>query len=135
MASPIELNVVTAEKRLLSETVDEVRAPSAEGYFGVRSGHAPFLAEMAPGELSFKSAGQQRSYAVSEGFVEVSGDKVTVLAESAVAADQIDLERARQTLAEAEAKMKGLNTNEPAYKHELARAKWAQAQIDVGSRR
>jgi F-type H+-transporting ATPase subunit epsilon len=134
MAGVIELNVVTAEKRLLSETVDEVRAPSAEGYFGVRAGHTPLLAEMAPGELSLKSGGETRSYAVSEGFVEVSGNKVTVLAESAERADLIDVERARRALAEAQAKMKGLNTNEPVYKQELARAMRAQARIDVGSR-
>lgn len=135
MAGQIELNVVTAEKQLFSETVDEVRAPSAQGYFGVRPGHTAFLAEMAPGELWFKSGGEARSYAVSEGFVEVSHDKVTILAESAEPADQIDVERARRTLADAQEKMKGLNTNEPQYQRELARAKRAEARIDVAQRR
>ena len=79
--------------------------------------------------------GENRSYAVSEGFIEVSADRVTVLAESAEPAGEIDVERARKALAEAQAKMKGLDSNLPEYQQESARARRAQARVSVGSRR
>ncbi|MBS2028054.1 MAG: F0F1 ATP synthase subunit epsilon [Deltaproteobacteria bacterium] len=135
MAGPIDLKIVTAEKQLLSEKVDEVRAPGGEGYFGVRPGHIPFLTQMEPGELWFRSGGTTQSFAVSEGFIEVSANRVTVLAESAEPAANIDVERARKALADAQGKMKGVNTNEPEYKLEAARAKRASARIAVAGRR
>lgn len=135
MAGPIQLEIVTAEKRLLSEQVDEVRAPGGLGSFGVRPGHAPFLTKMEPGELWFRQGTASRSYAVSEGFIEVSADKVTVLAESAEPAQSIDLERARKALGDAQSKMKGLNTNDAGYLLEAARAKRAEARIQVAGRR
>jgi len=135
MAGPIELKIVTAEKQLLSEKVDEVRAPGGEGYFGVRAGHIPFLTQMEPGELWFKSGTATQSYAVSEGFIEVSANKVTVLAESAELAANIDVERAKKALSDAQGKMKGLNTNDTEYKLEWARAKRASARIAVGGRK
>ena len=131
----LELKIVTAEKQLLDASVEEVKAPGAEGYFGVRPGHVPFLTKMEPGELSFRVGGENRSYAVSEGFIEVSADRVTVLAESAEPAGEIDVERARKALAEAQAKMKGLDSNLPEYQQESARARRAQARVSVGSRR
>lgn len=133
MAGPITLNIVTAEKRLLSEQVDEVRAPGGLGSFGVRPGHTPFLTQMEPGELWYRAGGAAHSYAVSEGFIEVSGDKVTVLAESAEPATNIDVERARKALADAQGKMRGLNTNDPVYLAESARARRAQARLQVAS--
>lgn len=135
MALPIELNIVTAEKRLLSERVDEVRAPGGDGSFGVRPGHTPFLTRMEPGELWFRAGQSSKRYAVSEGFIEVSADKVTVLAESAEPAESIDLERARRALADAQGKLKGLGAADPQFALESGRAKRAMARIAVASQK
>jgi F-type H+-transporting ATPase subunit epsilon len=135
MALPIELNIVTAEKRLLSERVDEVRAPGGDGSFGVRPGHTPFLTRMEPGELWFRAGGMSKRYAVSEGFIEVANDKVTVLAESAEPAEAIDVERARKALADAQDKLKGLGVADPLHTQEAARAKRAMARIAVATQK
>lgn len=133
MAGQIELQIVTAEKRLFSARVDEVRAPGAEGSFGVRPGHVPFLTLAEPGELWFKGADGARSFAIGSGFIEVSGDRVTVLAETAEAAADIDVERARKALADAQAKLVGTQAGTPAHAEQALRAKAAQARIQVGS--
>ena len=131
MASQIELSIVTPDARLASVTVDELRAPGAVGSFGVRPGHTPFLTRMEPGELWYRQGTTTASVAVSSGFIEVDRDRVSVLAEEALPADKIDVEAARKALAEAQAKMKGMNTAEPAFAVEQARARWAQARLLV----
>jgi F-type H+-transporting ATPase subunit epsilon len=139
--SQIQLSIVTPERRVApgpeDETllVDEIRAPGGDGYFGVRPGHTPFLTRMEPGELWYRQGGTQGRFAVGAGFIEVERDKVSVLAEEAVAADKIDVEQARQALADAQAKMKGLNTSDLAYRNEQARARWAQARLLVAGQK
>jgi len=94
MAEKISLDVVTPDKQLVSEMVDIVVATGSEGEFGVLPGHIPFLATLLPGELHYRQGNIVTYLAVSGGFAEVSGDKVTILAEAAELARDIDLERA-----------------------------------------
>jgi F-type H+-transporting ATPase subunit epsilon len=94
MAEKISLDVVTPDKQLVSEMVDIVVATGSEGEFGVLPGHIPFLATLQPGELHYRQGNIVTYLAVSGGFAEVSGDKVTILAEAAELARDIDLERA-----------------------------------------
>ena len=94
MAEKISLDVVTPDKQLVSEMVDIVVATGSEGEFGVLPGHIPFLATLLPGELHYRQGNIVTYLAVSGGFAEVSGDKVTILAEAAEMARDIDLERA-----------------------------------------
>ena len=90
----IQLDIVTPEKRLASQTVDEVVLPGTEGSMGVLPGHAPLLTGLDIGELMYRR-GQERHYlAVARGFAEVLPDRVTVLAEVAERAEDIDRERA-----------------------------------------
>src|SRR5271157_5868016 len=93
----IELVVVTPERQLLRETVVEVTIPGLEGELGVLPGHAPLMTELGIGELTYRTAtsSQQTSLAVVRGFAEVLPDRVTVLAETAERAEEIDVERAR----------------------------------------
>jgi F-type H+-transporting ATPase subunit epsilon len=104
MALPttLTLEIVTPDKALASETVDEVQLPGAEGYFGVLPGHTPLLASLQVGELWYR-VGQQKYYlAVAFGFAEVLPDRVTVLAHVAERADDIDVARAEAAKRRAE---------------------------------
>ena len=98
MALPttIDLQIVTPERLLVHEQVDEVQIPGAEGYFGVLPGHTPLLASLAVGELWYRK-GQETTYlAVAEGFAEVLPDRVSILAQLAEHADEIDSGRAEE---------------------------------------
>lgn len=103
----IHLTIVTPERKLVDRQVDEVTLPGTEGYFGVLPGHAPLLSALDTGEIDYKEAGETHRVAVTRGFVEVLGDRVSVLADAAEKADAIDLARAKKALARAEQRLKG----------------------------
>ena len=105
MAGKILLEVVTPEKQLLSLQVDEVIAPGSEGEFGVLPGHCHFLSTLRIGELRYRVDGQTHSMAVLWGFAEVTPTKVTVMAEVAERAEDIDVERATAKVTEAERRL------------------------------
>ena len=96
MAIPtsIELQIVTPDRAIVKEQVDEVEIPGIDGYFGVLPGHTPMLAALSVGELWYRQ-GQEKTYlAIAEGFAEVLPDRVTILAQLAERAEEIDRERA-----------------------------------------
>ncbi len=104
MALPtkLQLQVVSADRSLVNEAVDEVEIPGADGYFGVLPGHTPLLAVLGAGELWYRQ-GQDRQYlAIAFGFAEVQPDRVTILAEIAERADEIDIARAEAAKKRAE---------------------------------
>ena len=88
------LEVVTAERSVFSDTVDEVVAPGVDGEFGVLSNHEPFLTALNFGELRIKRAGGELDLALGGGFLECRNNRVIVLADSAERAEEIDLARA-----------------------------------------
>lgn len=107
MALPtsIELQIVTPDRGLVREQVDEVEIPGAQGYFGVLPGHTPMLAELAVGELWYRQ-GQEKTYlAIAYGFAEVLPTRVTVLAQIAEKAEEIDPARAEEAKKRAEARL------------------------------
>jgi F-type H+-transporting ATPase subunit epsilon len=106
MAGKLLLEVVTPEHLLLSALVDEVIAPGTEGEFGVLPGHAPFLTTLKLGELRYKVDNAWHYMSVLWGYAEVNPTKVTILAEIAEKAEDIDIERAAQKVAEAERRLK-----------------------------
>ena len=104
MALPtkLTLEIVTPERSLASEQVDEVQLPGSEGYFGVLPGHTPLLATLQVGELWYR-IGQEKQYiAVAFGFAEVLPDRVTVLAQIAERPEDIDVPRAEAARKRAE---------------------------------
>jgi len=108
MALPtsIELQIITPERLLVREQVDEVEIPGAEGYFGVLPGHTPLLSDLAVGELWYRK-GQNKTYlAIANGFVEVLPDRVTVLARIAEKAEEIDITRAEEARRRAEERLR-----------------------------
>lgn len=109
MPESLELQVVTAQRQLVREDVDEVQVPGRDGYLGILPRHAPLLSELQLGELSYRMGGQLNYLSVFWGFVEVLPDRVTVLAETAERAEEIDLERARQAQQRAEERLTRLD--------------------------
>ncbi|MBY0247933.1 MAG: F0F1 ATP synthase subunit epsilon [Nitrospiraceae bacterium] len=105
MAGKILLEVVTPEKQLLSQQVDEVIAPGSEGEFGVLPGHCHFLSTLKIGELRYRVGDQTSHMAILWGYAEVTPTKVTVMAEIAEKAEDIDVERATAKVQEAEQRL------------------------------
>ena len=96
MASNFPLELVTPERMLFSEEISELRAPGVDGSFGILANHAPLLTELATGLIKITLANGVESFiATSGGFLEVSNNKVTILADSAQLADEIDVEKAK----------------------------------------
>src|SRR5512140_1691844 len=109
MAAPIPstflLEIVTPDRAIVREAVDEAEIPGADGYFGVLPGHTPMLATLQVGELWYRK-GQDRFYlAVAFGFAEVLPDRVTVLAQIAERAEEIDVTRAQAAKTRAEQRL------------------------------
>jgi F-type H+-transporting ATPase subunit epsilon len=109
----IELVVVTPERQLVRQSTLEVTIPGLEGQLGVLPGHAPLITELGIGELSARKANASEtiSLAVVRGFAEVLGDRVTVLAETAERAEEIDIARAEAAKARAEKRLASNDTN------------------------
>jgi F-type H+-transporting ATPase subunit epsilon len=128
------LEVVTPEKVLVSREVDMVVAPGTEGQFGVLPGHVLFLSGIVPGELRYKGGSETVSMAVTDGFAEVSNDRMSVLVDAGEKASEIDLERARRAMERARerlAKERGAEDvdflrAESALKRAIARLKVAE---------
>lgn len=105
MAGKILLEVVTPEKQLLSKQVDEVIAPGSEGDFGVLPGHCHFLSALRIGELRYRIDHETNHMAILWGYAEVTPTRVTVMAEIAEKAEDIDVERATAKVEEAERRL------------------------------
>ena len=136
MALPtsIELQVVTPERLILRDQVDEVEIPGSEGYFGVLPGHTPLLASLAVGEMWYRK-GQEKTYlSIAFGFAEVLPDRVTILARLAERADEIDVERAEAARKRAEEHL--AQPQHSAENYELARISLlkSMSRLQVSSR-
>lgn len=98
----MELVIVTPTRQLVRTRTKEVTLPGANGYLGILAGHAPLMTELGIGELTFQDATGKHPLSVMRGFAEVLPDRVTVLAETAELAAEIDLERAEAAKARAQ---------------------------------
>ena len=100
--APMRLEIVTAERTVYSDDVDVLVAPGIAGELGILPRHAPLLTALRPGEIRIVKDGDESFMAVSGGFLEVMNNKVTILADTAEQADEIDLERAEEAIRRAE---------------------------------
>lgn len=129
----LELEITTPEKRAFKGQVKEIVAPGADGLFGIRPGHAPLLASILPGVLSFEAEGKTHRFALGGGFIEVADDHVRVLADTADRDRDIDLARARTALADATAQLGALPFGSSEYLHQRARQARARLRIELAS--
>jgi F-type H+-transporting ATPase subunit epsilon len=105
MAENLQLEIVTPDKKVVDDTADEVQIPGKNGYLGILPGHAPLISEIDVGEITYRTGGRNMHLAVAWGFAEVLPNKVTILAETAERAEQIDLPRAEAARKRAEAEL------------------------------
>ena len=131
---PLTLEIVTPEKRVLSVQADEVRAPGAQGGFGVRLNHEPFMTALEPGRLTYVEGGREHHYAVGGGFLQVADNRVIVLADTAEAAADIDVERARKAFVDAQNRLLKLTEQDERHGEEAARVRRAGARISVAGK-
>jgi F-type H+-transporting ATPase subunit epsilon len=134
MADKIRLRVVTPSELLLDEEVDEVTAPGALGEFGVLPDHIAFLSLLVPGEMSYKQGPRRQYLAVSGGYAEVLDNTMTVLADAAASAEEIDVEGARESRARAERHMQQLNPGDKDFIATERAQRWADVQVQVANR-
>jgi F-type H+-transporting ATPase subunit epsilon len=99
------LDIVTAEREVFSDEVDEVVAPGVEGQLGILPHHAPLMTMLLPGELLVKKGGEEFYLAISGGFIEVRPDRVIILADAAERVEEIDIARAEEAKRRAEARL------------------------------
>jgi len=109
MAGTFRLRIVTPERQLVDEDVEEVTAPGAAGEFGVLPEHIAFLTVLAAGRLIYRSGGQRHVIAIFGGYAEVADNVMTVLADGAELPAEIDADAARREAEEAERKLAGLD--------------------------
>jgi F-type H+-transporting ATPase subunit epsilon len=130
----ILLEVVTPDRLVLSTEADVVVCPGVEGQFGVLAGHIPFLSALEIGEMYYRQGGKTEYLAVSGGFAEVTGAKVTVVAESAEKGHEIDLERARRAQERAQKRLAAVKTEEIDYTRAEAAMRRSLVRMKVAGR-
>ena len=132
MASTIRMELVTPERLVLSEEVDEVVLPGYEGEFGVLPGHTQFLAILNIGVMWYRKGSAINKLALGGGFSEVTHDRVVVMADTAERADEIDVERAQRARDRAEARLKELSLDDETYAKAYAELQRALVRMAAG---
>ncbi|MDP2657935.1 MAG: F0F1 ATP synthase subunit epsilon [Candidatus Deferrimicrobium sp.] len=132
MASTIRLELVTPERLVLSEEVDEVVLPGYEGEFGVLPGHTQYLAILNIGMLWYREGSAKTRIALGGGFAEVNHDRVVVMADTAERVEEIDVERAQRARDRAEARLKEMSLNDETYAKVYAELQRALVRMAAG---
>jgi F-type H+-transporting ATPase subunit epsilon len=132
MAETIQLEIVTPERLVVNDTAEYIEIPGRSGHLGVLPGHSPLITELAVGEITYRTGNQTRRLAVAWGFAEVLYNKVTILAETAEKAEEIDTARAEAAKRKAEAELQkaGPDGNKDA----LAALERAKTRLDVAGK-
>ncbi len=134
MAEKLLFEVVTPDRKLLSAEADVVVLPGVEGQFGVLAGHVPFLSALDVGEMYYRDGGKTEYLSVSGGFAEVTGKKVTIVAEAAEMGREIDIERARKALERAEKRLATAKTENIDWARAEAALRRAMMRMKVAGR-
>ncbi len=110
----LKLEIVTPESKTYSEDVDMVTLPGVEGEMGIYPQHVPLMTQIKSGEIAVRKDGQDYFLAVGDGFVQITGDKVAILTDMAIRADNIDEAKAEEARKRAEARLQEKLTDEEA---------------------
>ncbi len=133
MADTLHLQIVTPDKLLVKDDADQVQVPGKSGYLGILPGHAPLITELMIGEISYSRGGTTHYFAVAWGFAEVLPDKVTILADSAERAEDIDVKRAQDAKARAEEALRQASADMD-YDAVNAALRRAEVRLEVAAR-
>ena len=132
---PMMLEIITAERQVFSDEVDMVVAPGIDGQLGILPRHAPLMTMLKPGALTVRKAGEEDMYvAVSGGFMEVLGNRVSILADACERSDEIDEERAQQAVQRAQERLAS-RSEDMELERAMASLRRAQARVDLVRRR
>ena len=101
----LKLEIVTPEAKVYSEDVDMVTLPGIEGEMGIYPNHVQLMTQLVAGEVAVRKGGQSNHLAVGDGFVEIRGDRVSIMTDMAVGAEDIDLAKAEEARKRAEARL------------------------------
>lgn len=134
MADRLRFELATPTRLLVTAEAEEVVAPGSEGYFGVWSGHAPFLTTLGTGAATYRTGATEQVLAVHGGFAEVGGDHVTVLADTAERPEEIDVARAQRARERAEQRLAGKTKEAIDYARALAALNRALSRLQVAGR-
>ena len=134
MADTFQLEIVTPEKMVVRDQAEEMQIPGKKGYLGILPGHAPLITELAVGEITYRNSGTTHHLSVAWGFAEVLPDKVTILAECAERAEDIDVKRAQESKQRAEERLKSGSTEVDYTRAEVA-LKRAETRLEVAEKK
>ncbi|MBN2568488.1 MAG: F0F1 ATP synthase subunit epsilon [Deltaproteobacteria bacterium] len=134
MADELMLEIVTPEKRVFRDVVEEVTIPGSEGEFGVLLGHEPLLSMVKVGELNFTKDNKKTYYAADAGYAEVTEDTVTVIVESALRSDIIDKNEAEREKNEAESRIAQMSKDDPEYEKMTVILARAETKLKVAEK-
>ena len=129
----LQLDVITPERRLVSEAVDYVTVPGAAGEIGILPGHTPLISQLTTGVLSYTQGTATRRLLVSGGFVEVNADRVSVLADLAERPEEIDAARARAEREEAEKALASFSGSEEEFESALEALERSTVRLQLAS--
>lgn len=130
----LHVRLVSPDRILVDQTADSIEVPSRSGYFEVLYGHAPLLAELAPGEVSIHAGARHEAqkFNVARGFVEVLPERVTILAESAMKPGEIDTVAARKELEHGQKLWSEAGEDEKKYAHANEIIREAESRLNSG---
>ena len=131
----LQLEIVTPEAKVYSESIDSVVIPGVEGELGILNQHVPLLTQISPGELRVSKDGKETNLAVGEGFVEVTADRVIVLTDMAIEEANIDADAAEEAVRRAEQVMAGEKLSDEEYAATAAALQRSLAMVRVKRRR
>jgi F-type H+-transporting ATPase subunit epsilon len=131
----VNVEVVTPERRILSQQVDEAIVPGSEGLFGVRPGHAALLSLMDAGALTLRDGTSTQVFFVAGGFAQVHDDKLMVLADQAEPVASIDVAAAQKRLAEAQGKLAALSSTDAGFEAQTFAVRRETARIALAQKR
>ena len=132
--APMRLEIITAEREVYADDVDVLVAPGIEGQLGILPHHAPLMTALQPGELLIRKEGEESYLAVTGGFLEVIGNKVTILADACERSDEIDEERAQAAIDRATDDLSRVEANQQLAQAAVAMRR-AQIRLNVVRRR
>ena len=132
--SPMRLEIITAEREVYADDVDMLVAPGIEGQLGILPHHAPLMTVLQPGELIIRKDGEESYLAVTGGFLEVIGNKVTILADACEHSEEIDEERAQAAVDRAREEVSRVDANQQLAQAAVAMHR-AQIRLNVVRRR
>jgi len=134
MADTFELEIVTPEKMVVRDVAEEMQIPGKDGYLGILPGHAPLITELAVGQITYRNGSATHYLAVAWGFAEVLPNKVTILAETAERAEEVNVSRAEAAKQRAETTL-GKCATEEDFKKTAGDLQRAETRLEVAEKK